>query len=136
MADTNRVVAETFVASGDLSTMQHRFVDHIGVGLVSHALALGGMGVLMNKPQAAEHAEVALSGRVRVDAGGAVTAGDWVVSAASGFGETLAFGTINAGSAGQYLQTKTVMGRAMTTAASGSVFTLELAPHNVTVNSA
>jgi len=136
MADTNRVVSETFVASGDMSALQHRFVDHVGVGVVGHALARGGMGVLMNKPEASEHAQVALSGRVRVDAGGSVTAGDWIVSAASGFGETLAFGTINAGSAGQYLQTKTVMGRAMTTAASGSVFTIELAPHNVTVNSA
>lgn len=136
MADTNRVISETFVASGDLSAMQHRFVDHVGVGVVGHSLARGGIGLLMNKPQAGEHARVALSGRVRVDAGAAVTAGDWVVSAASGFAETLAFGTINAGSAGQYLQTKTVMGRAMTTAASGSVLTLELAPHNVTVNSA
>ena len=136
MADTNRVIAETFVASGDLSAMQHRFVDHVGVGVIGHALARGGMGVLQNKPQDGEHATVALSGRVRLDAGGAITAGDWVVSAASGFGETLAFGTINAGSAGQFLQTKTVMGRAMTTAASGSVLSLELAPHNVTVNSA
>lgn len=136
MADTNRVEAETFQASGDLSAMQHRFVDHVGVGIIGHALALGGIGVLMNKPQDTEFATVALRGRVRVDAGAAVTAGDWVVSAASGFGETLAFGTINAGSAGQFLQTKTVMGRAMTTAASGSVFTIELGPHNVTVNSA
>jgi len=136
MADTNRVEAETFVASGDMSALQHRFVDHVGVGVIGHSLARGGMGVLMNKPQAGEHATVALRGRVRVDAGGAVTAGDWIVSAASGFGETLAFGTINAGSAGQFLQTKIVMGRAMTTAASGSVFTLELAPYAVTVNSA
>ncbi len=136
MADTNRVVAETFQASGDLSAMQHRFVDHVGVGVIGHSLARGGMGVLMNKPLSGEFATVALSGRVRVDAAAAVTAGDWIVSAASGFGETLAFGIINAGSAGQFLQTKIVMGRAMTTAASGSVFTLELAPHNVTVNSA
>jgi len=136
MADTNRVVSETFQASGDMSALQHRFVDHVGVGIIGHSLARGGMGVLMNKPQAGEFATVALSGRVRVDAGAAVTAGNWIVSAASGFGTPLTFGTINAGSAGQYLQTKTVMGRAMSTAASGSVFTLELLPHNVTVNSA
>ena len=136
MADTNRVEAETYQASGDMSGLQHRIVDHIGVGIIGHSLARGGMGVLMNKPQAGENATVALRGRVRVDAGGAVTAGDWIVSAASGFGETLTFGTINAGSAGQFLQTKTVLGRAMTTAASGSVFTMELSPHNVTVNSA
>ena len=136
MADTNRVVSETFQASGDLSAMQHRFVDHVGVGVIGHSLANAGMGVLVNKPEAGDFATVALSGRVRVDAGLAVTAGDWVVSAASGFGVPITFGTINAGSAGQFLQTRRVMGRAMTTAASGSVFTLELGPHNVTVNSA
>lgn len=136
MADTNRVVAETFVASGDMSALQNRFVDHVGVGVIGHSLARAGMGVLQNKPQDGENATVALSGRVRVDAAVAVTAGDWIVSAASGFGTPQTFGTINAGSAGQYLQNRTVMGRAMTTAASGSVFTLELSPHNVLVNSA
>ena len=136
MADTNRVVSETFQASGDMSGLQHRFVDHVGVGIIGHSLANGGIGVLVNKPEAGDFATVALSGRVRVDAGAAVTAGAWIVSAASGFGVSLAFGTINAGSAGQFLQTKIVMGRAMSTAASGSVFTLELMPHNVTVNSA
>ena len=135
MADTNRVSAETFIASGDMSALQHRFVDHVGVGVVGHALAEGGMGVLMNKPQDAEHAEVALKGRVRVDAGAAVTAGDWIISAASGFGVTHTLG-YSTGSAGDFVRGAVLMGRAMTSAASGSVFTLELNPQQTTVKSA
>lgn len=137
MAGQNRIVSETFVASGDLSTMQHRFVDYVGVGdVIGHALARGGMGVLLNKPEDGESATVALSGRVRVDAGLAITAGDFIVSAASGFAVVQTFGTINAGSAGQYLQTRMIMGRAMETVASGSTFAIELSPANALVNSA
>ncbi len=126
MADTNRVMAETFVASGDLSLMQHRFVDHVGVGVIGHSLAREGMGVLMNKPLDGEHATIALKGRVRVDAGAAVTAGDYITSAASGFGVTQALTNFQTGSAGAFAQWRNIMGRAMTTAASGSVFTIEL----------
>lgn len=135
MADTNRVIAETFVASGDLSALKGRFVDHVGVGVVGHALAEGGIGVLQNKPQAGENASVVLSGRVRVDAGLAVTAGDWIISAASGFGVPFTLG-YSTGSAGDYVRGGVLMGRAMTTAASGSVFTLELNPQQTTVKSA
>lgn len=126
MADTNRVMAETFVASGDMSGLQHRFVDHVGIGIIGHSLARAGMGVLMNKPQDGEHAQVALKGRVRVDAGLAVTAGDWLVSAASGFAVPQALTDFNIGSAGAFAQWRNIMGRAMTTAASGSVLTIEL----------
>lgn len=126
MADTNRVETETFVASGDLSVMQHRFVDHVGVGIIGHSLARGGMGVLVNKPQSGEHATVAFKGRVRVDAGLSVTAGDWIVSAASGFGIPQVLTNFQTGSAGAFAQWRNIMGRAMTTAASGSVFTIEL----------
>lgn len=125
MADTNRVEAETFVASGDLSAMQHRIVDHVGVGVIGHSLANAGMGVLQNKPQDGENATVALRGRVRIDAGGAVTAGDFIVSAASGFGVSLTLSSFQVAS-GAVLARRTVIGRAMTTAASGSVFTCEL----------
>jgi len=134
MADTNRVEAETFQASGDMSGLQHRFVDHVGVGVVGHSLANAGMGVLMNKPQAGEFATVALRGRVRVDAGAAVTAGDFVVSAASGFGVSLTLSSTQIASGG-VLARRTIMGRAMTTAASGSVFTLELNPQLTVVQS-
>lgn len=126
MADQNRVEAETFVASGDMAVLQHRFVDHVGVGVIGHSLAREGMGVLLNKPLDGEHATVALRGRVRVDAGLAVTAGDWIVSAASGFGIPQALTDFNIGSAGAFAQWRHIMGRAMTTAASGSVFTIEL----------
>ncbi len=137
MAGQNRIVSETFQASGDLSAMQHRFVDYVGAGdVIGHSLARGGLGVLLNKPLDGEHATVALSGRVRVDAGAAITAGDFIISAASGFAAVQSFVTINAGSAGQFLQTRMIMGRAMETVASGSVFALELAPANALVNSA
>jgi len=137
MAGQNRIVSDTFVASGDLSSMIHRFVDYLAAGdIVGHSLARGGIGVLLNKPQDGEHATVALSGRVRVDAGGAITAGDYIISAASGFAAVQSFVTINAGSAGQYLQTRNMMGRALETVASGSVFAMELMPSKVLVNSA
>lgn len=126
MADTNRVVSETFVASGDMAVLQHRFVDHVGVGVIGHSLARGGMGVLVNKPLDGEHAQVALSGRVRVDAGLSVTAGDWIISAASGFGVPQALTNFQTGSAGAFAQWRNIMGRAMTTAPSGSAFTIEL----------
>ncbi len=137
MAGQNRVVSDTFVASGDLSTMQHRFVDYVAAGdIVGHSLARGGIGILLNKTLEGEHATVAMSGRVRVDAGAANTAGDYVISAASGFAAVQSFVTINAGSAGQFLQTRNLMGRALETVASGSVFAIELMPSKVLVNSA
>lgn len=136
MAGQNRIVNETFTASGDLSAMQHRFVDYVGAGdVIGHALAEGGIGVLLNKPQDGEFATVALSGRVRVAAAVAVTAGDWIISAASGFGTPFTLG-YSTGSAGDFVRGGVLMGRAMETVASGSVFALELAPQQTTVKSA
>jgi hypothetical protein len=129
MAGQNRIVSESFIASGDLSTMQHRFVDLVAAGeIVGHALANGGIGVLLNKPLDGEHATVALSGRVRVDAGVAITAGQFIVSAASGFAIPEIFSLTITSADNFTLIGKTVLGRAMSTAASGSVFALELAP--------
>jgi hypothetical protein len=133
MADTNRVEAETYQASGDMSALQHRFVDYVADGVIGHSLANGGIGVLQNKPQDTEFATVALRGRVRVDAGVAITAGDYIVSAASGFAAVQTASTQIA--SGAVLTNRVVMGRAMTAAASGSVFTLELNPTYTVVQS-
>ncbi len=136
MAGQNRVVSDTFTASGDLSAMQHRFVDYLAAGdVIGHSLARGGIGILLNKPLDGEHATVALSGRVRVDAGAAITAGDYIVSAASGFAAVQSFVTINAGSAGQLLQSRNLMGRALDTLASGSAFAMALRPSQALVTS-
>lgn len=137
MAGQNRIISESFVATGDLSGLQHHIMDFVAAGeYVSAAAARAGIGVLLNKPQAGEHATVALQGRVRVAAGQAITAGDYIISAASGWAAVQSFVTINAGSAGQFLQNRLVLGRALETVASGSVFAMELMPHNVLVNSA
>lgn len=76
---------ESYVASGDLSTMLNRVVDIIGDFTIGAALAGGGYGVLQNAPKDKEHAAVATDGVVMVRVGAAVTAGQDVTSAASGW---------------------------------------------------
>ncbi len=73
---------------------------------------------------------------MRVDAGAAITAGDYVVSAASGFAAVQSLIDLNVSSAGQFMLIATVLGRAMETVASGSVLAIELAPYRTLVNSA
>lgn len=118
MAYSNRLESETFIASTDLdSNAQFHIVDIVAAHKVTCAAANKGFGVLQNKPKAGEHATVAIKGATKVMAGAAISVGDLITSAASGFAATVASG--NAGD-------KLVIGRAMTAAASGSVFTVEL----------
>lgn len=108
--------SESFIASGDLSGLQHRIVDLLSTDhKVGVAGAAGGWGVLQNKPKDGEHATVGVEGVTLVRVGGAVTAGQYCTSAASGWGTTVTSG------AGQ-----TVLGRYLTTAASGMLAALEL----------
>ena len=72
--------------------------------------------VALNAPQAGEHGTVAIGGITKVQAGAAVSIGDYIVSAASGFASTLTSGGA----------TKRVFGRALSSAASGSVFSMEI----------
>lgn len=117
MAHSNRIMSESFIASGTLETSQFHIVSIVGAFNIANALANGGFGVLQNKPRDTEHATVAVDGATKVAAGAAISVGDLITSAGSGFAAVVASG--NAADKG-------VIGRAITAAASGSVFTMEI----------
>ena len=117
MAFSNKPILESFVASGDLSGLQFHLVNIVGAHIVDAALIRTGYGILQNKPQAGEHASVATDGVSKAMAGVAVTVGDLITSAGSGWATTVASGV-----AGD----KQVIGRALTSAASGSVFSVAI----------
>lgn len=136
MASFNTPENRTYVASVDLDNSQHYFVDIAGsnVRKITVSAADAGTGVLLNKPKAGEHATVMIRGQGKVHAGAAVTAGALIVSAGSGFAVPYTAG-VQVGS-GDTLTEKTILGRAVTGAASGSVFTIELDPRFTQVVSA
>lgn len=86
MATYNTDNTRTFLAGEDLSAAQYHFVTLEADGFVdiADADAEQCIGVLMNKPTSGNAATVALSGRVLVEAGGAITAGDAVVTNTAG----------------------------------------------------
>ena len=117
MAFSNRLKSEAFTAAVDLSTSQFHIVDLDSTALnVTIGAADGGFGILQNKPQSGEHATVAVEGMSKCIAGGAISVGNYITSAASGYATAVASG----------LSAKKVIGRAVTAAASGSVFTVEI----------
>lgn len=117
MAHSNRIISESFIASGDLSTSQFHIVHIVGAFNVANALVNVGFGVLQNKPLDTEHATVAVNGATKVAAGASVSVGDLITSAGSGFAVAITSGNA---------LDKAVLGRALTAAASGSVFTMEI----------
>lgn len=118
MAFTNRLKSESYVAASDLSDRQFHIVDLTASQLeVDLAANNKGFGVLQNKPRAGEHGTVAFEGITKVTAGAAVSIGDLITSAASGYARAVGSGTA---------ADKQVIGRAVTAAASGSVFSMEL----------
>ena len=117
MAFSNRLKSEAFVASVDLNTSQFHIVDLAATaGKVTIGAANGGFGILQNKPQAGEHATVAVEGMSKCIAGAAVAVGNYITSAASGYASVVVSNDAGV----------KVIGRAVTAAASGSVFTLEI----------
>lgn len=117
MAYTNRRQDESFVASGNLSALQYHIVEIVGEHIVDVSLVNVGFGVLQNKPRAGEHATVAVAGVSKVNAGGAVTVGDLITSAGSGWAAVVVSGNATE---------KQVLGRALTSSNSGSVFSMEI----------
>lgn len=100
---------EAFVASGDLSACLNRIVTQLATDFkVGLAGAGAGFGVLINAPKDGEFASVVTDGVQLVRVGAAVTAGQYITSAASGWGVVVTSG------AGQE-----VLGKARTGAASG-----------------
>lgn len=86
---------------------------------VTWAAAGQGYGVLMNKPKAGESAELVTEGEVEVRVGLAVVAGSYAMCAASGW-----FIGTNSTTA------QHIMGRFITSAASGMLATLDVRPFN------
>lgn len=116
----------SFKAGSDLAAHQFKIVELTGVNKVVDlpaAVSDLSIGVLQNHPLADEAATVAISGVTKVVAGAAVLAGKKVSMAATGF----ATQTISGGIEIAYF------GRALTAAASGSVFSMLIAP-SVTVS--
>ena len=105
----------TFIAGEDLSSAQFKFVTLESDGQVDLADAAGerAIGVLLNEPTSGKAATVAMTGKVMVVAGAAVTAGAALQTDASGDAITAA--------SGDY-----VMGYALEDAVDGQVFAIEL----------
>lgn len=106
----------TFEAGEDLSSAQFKFVTLEADGQVDLADAAGerAIGVLLNKPDAAgKAATVAMTGKVMVEAGASVTAGDQIQTNAAGEAIEAAAGDV-------------VMGYALEDAVDGQIFAMEL----------
>ncbi len=102
---------ETLVANSDLSTFQYTLqVQSIG-NLTDRNLTAGGIsaGVLQNKPQSGEAAQVRMFGVSRIKAGGTIVQGAEFTNTVSG--------TAVAVASGDY-----AVGQAMTGVASGGIF--------------
>lgn len=135
MAFQNRLENVSLIASTDLH--QHYFVE---LSTTQHKVTIAssgnGFGVIQNSPLAGEHATVSIRGAAKVHAGATVTAGQFITSAASGFALGAAEYPTNTGSAGTFITELAILGQALTDAASGSVFTMELSPRFTQVVSA
>jgi hypothetical protein len=83
---------EAFVASGDLSACVNRIVSQLADFKVGLATAGTGFGVLANEPKDKEHASVATDGVVMVRGGAALTAGQYITAATSGWGVVVTSG--------------------------------------------
>jgi len=105
----------TFIAGEDLSSSQFKFVTLESDGQVDLADSAGerALGVLLNKPTSGKAATVAMTGKVMVEAGASVTAGDQLQTDANGDAITAASGDV-------------VMGYALEDAVDGQIFAMEL----------
>lgn len=115
----------TFRAASNFADDQFKVVELTGNPHEVELATVGDLpvGVVQNHPNSGEAATVALAGITKAIAGGAVAAGKKVSAAATGFVTQTISGGIEIA----------VFGRALTTAASGGIFTLLIAP-SVTVS--
>ena len=81
-----------------------------------------GYGIVMNDPRTGEFATVAVRGVVRARAGASINRGTWVMVAASATGGPGWLRSVVSGDVAPI----NIMGRALSTVASGSLFALEL----------
>lgn len=122
MATTHTYVAKSFIAGEDLSSAKWKFVtlETDGKVDVADADAEAILGVAMTNPDAVDKAvTVALSGIVKVTAGGSITVGDEVVTDASG--DAVEKSTSSSATA-------VTAGVALQSADDGDVFQIQLVP--------
>lgn len=104
----------TFIAGEDLSAAQFKFVTLEADGQVDIAGdGVRAIGVCLNQPTAGKAATVAMTGKVLVEAGAAVTAGDEIASDAAGNAVTAA-------------STDIIMGYALEDGVDGQIVAIEL----------
>lgn len=127
MAYSNQLRNVTLKAAASLATRQFHIVE-LAANVLECDLAIAGRGygVVQNHPASGEAATVSVEGETRVRAGGAVSVGAYITSAATGYATSIASG----GAGG------IAIGRAKTSAASGSIFTMELMRMSVASGSA
>lgn len=99
MATQGQQIRETFTAGADLSAAQFHFVTATGRSVALTGDGLAADGVVLNDPKNGGTATVAVFGRVIVEAGGVITAGDNVASNATGEAVEAAGGNIILGKA-------------------------------------
>jgi hypothetical protein len=107
---------QSFVASTDMRSHQFHAVDLTATfGKIDLAAAKAGFGILFNNPNAGEHASVVREGETFVRVGAAVSIGDLVTSAATGWVVDVTSSVA-----------QNVLGRMLTAAASGMIGTIDL----------
>lgn len=114
----------------DFRSHQYKIVElaTTEINAVTHATTGGGYGVLQNEPNTNEHATVVVKGQFQTLVGcGGIAIGDYVTAGVSGWATKIVSGGFNA--------PLTVLGRALSTAASGYLFTLDLDPQRILGNS-
>ncbi len=111
-------------ALSSMSGMQYRIVELATSepNAFDYAAGGAGFGIIVNEPAVGEAATVVSDGEVPCKAGLAVSIGDYITCATSATGGS---GWATAVVSGMALP-RTILGRARSAAASGSVFTLDM----------
>ena len=116
MASTLSEKVKSFIASTDMRSHQFHIVDLTAAAFkVNLAAALKAFGVLQNNPNAGEHASVVVEGETMVAVGAAVSVGDWITAAATGWGAATTSSV-----------DQLILGRCITAAASGMLATVDV----------
>lgn len=120
-------------SASNLGTRQFHIVELTGTGNECNlAAAAGGYGILENHPENdGEAATVCVFGETKCRAGGAVSIGQHITAANTGYGIAVVSGAAHGSAAGALR----ILGIARTAAASGYLFTIDLNPTVVAIAS-
>lgn len=122
--------AKPMKALSSMAGMQYRIVELATSepNACDYAAGLGGYGILANEPLAGEFATVVVDGEFHCRAGKSISIGDWITTATSAAGGSGWATNVVSGSSALGLM---VIGRALSAAASGSLFTLDVDPDRI-----